>query len=1103
MDSVSTAKRPIEEVDNELLKYTQKENEEDAQQAQEPPAKKRRQFQAMTQFSAATQKGDGAGAGQDEPVAGFIKKVVLRNFMSHENFELTLGPKLNFIVGNNGSGKSAILTAITIGLGGKTSDTNRGSKLTDLIREGTHSAKITLHMDNAHHGAYMPEVYGETIIIERNIKRDSTAAFSLKTENGKTISTKKKDVQAVIDYFAIPISNPMCFLSQDAARRFLTASTSQDKYHHFMKGTLLEDTKVNLDKATVVNQNSQENMSLHLDLVRKLKQEYLDAKALAREFNQTNDLNERKNLLQAKSLLVDIRANETSVADLKERINLNNKSVEKANARIESREAKIQKYSSDEQSVEKEIEEQLLVINEKEQKFQEAKQQIRETRDAFEEEKDNEKEVNSNIETCQKKIKLLNDRIAKTEKELEKELGGDREVMKAQLEQLEKEIEAEQSSISALTVQYEDLENEERSTIHQRETEVNSLQQSMNAKRSELSKLKSGNNNFLLNFDRNINKLLEEINRNRGKFQTAPIGPLGNMVSIKSDYKQWAKIIQKYLSTTIGSFVVSNMRDEQLLRNLMRKCNIRGMGVLIYKIKRFDTSRFRINCQYPTVFDALEFDSPDIESLFVDVTYLEKVVLIPDRNEARSFLRGDSGKVRLALALRDHNSGFQLRGGYQLDTISYDSQIKIKMGSSNDDNAEYIAQSIEEDRRELENIKSKYEGSLAEVRQKVSSIKSDIYKVRSGIKEKNKTVTKLTININKVVNTGTLASLKSDKEDQEQALNGYGNAIEELHQKLADMAAKAEPIKHKYDEVRNELNKANQVLKGLKDSVNSRTSRIEQYRSDIKEAEDKKNYHLSQIESINKNIETLMEGIQKQKAYLNQSISVEELEASDLPDDQNILKQELAKVSRDIQRAERSIGISQDKVVELFNASRKKYKDAEASLIQVADALGKLQESIALRLLNYDSFLKFTCLEATKDFRESLRYRKLTGMLVFDNNKSELDMQVSTPNDKTERNVDTLSGGEKSYSQMSLLLATWKPMRSRIIALDEFDVYMDQVNRKVGTGLIVSKLKDNNRTQTIIITPQDIGKITDINDTSVKIHRIKDPKRKNNSTNQN
>lgn len=111
-------------------------------------------------------------------------------------------------------------------------------------------------------------------------------------------------------------------------------------------------------------------------------------------------------------------------------------------------------------------------------------------------------------------------------------------------------------------------------------------------------------------------------------------------------------------------------------------------------------------------------------------------------------------------------------------------------------------------------------------------------------------------------------------------------------------------------------------------------------------------------------------------------------------------------------------------------------------------------------------------------------------------------MHVLTSNDKNARAVDTLSGGEKSYSQISLLLATWEPMRSRIIGLDEFDVYMDQVNRKIGTNLLVKKLKDQMKTQTIIITPQDIGKMADIDSTGVNIHRIKDPERHNNSENQ-
>lgn len=53
----------------------------------------------------------------------------MRNFMCHDALEVDLNPNVNFIVGRNGSGKSAILTALIVGLGGKTKLTNRGSSL--------------------------------------------------------------------------------------------------------------------------------------------------------------------------------------------------------------------------------------------------------------------------------------------------------------------------------------------------------------------------------------------------------------------------------------------------------------------------------------------------------------------------------------------------------------------------------------------------------------------------------------------------------------------------------------------------------------------------------------------------------------------------------------------------------------------------------------------------------------------------------------------------------------------------------------------------------------------------------------------------------------
>ncbi len=67
---------------------------------------------------------------------GIIESVICENFMCHTHLEVMLGPLINFIIGHNGSGKSAVLTAITLCLGGKATATNRGQNLKAFIKEG-------------------------------------------------------------------------------------------------------------------------------------------------------------------------------------------------------------------------------------------------------------------------------------------------------------------------------------------------------------------------------------------------------------------------------------------------------------------------------------------------------------------------------------------------------------------------------------------------------------------------------------------------------------------------------------------------------------------------------------------------------------------------------------------------------------------------------------------------------------------------------------------------------------------------------------------------------------------------------------------------------
>ncbi|KAJ2788770.1 Structural maintenance of chromosomes protein 6, partial [Coemansia guatemalensis] len=186
----------------------------------------------------------------EDPVIGIVERVELIDFMCHERADVQLCPKVNFITGQNGSGKSAILTGLIIALGGKATATNRAPSLREFVREGRTRAIVRVELRNQGPEAYRPELFGSSIIIERQINSSGTATSQFKIKNGdsgEVMSKKKEDVVAITDHMAIQIDNPINILSQDAAREFL-ASTSADKmYHFFLKGTQLFQLREDLE----------------------------------------------------------------------------------------------------------------------------------------------------------------------------------------------------------------------------------------------------------------------------------------------------------------------------------------------------------------------------------------------------------------------------------------------------------------------------------------------------------------------------------------------------------------------------------------------------------------------------------------------------------------------------------------------------------------------------------------------------------------------------------------------------------------------------------------------------------------------------------------
>jgi|EP01046_Picozoa_sp_COSAG06_P020722 chromosome segregation ATPase len=91
-------------------------------------------------------------------------------------------------------------------------------------------------------------------------------------------------------------------------------------------------------------------------------------------------------------------------------------------------------------------------------------------------------------------------------------------------------------------------------------------------------------------------------------------------------------------------------------------------------------------------------------------------------------------------------------------------------------------------------------------------------------------------------------------------------------------------------------------------------------------------------------------------------------------------------------------------------------------------------------------------------------------------------------------NTKTLSGGEKSFTTLALLLALGSVTQVPFAIFDEIDVFMDDVNRKITLQALYDEAKmQAGRRQYCVLTPHDLTGIKTDEDT--QILKMKEPER--------
>ncbi|KAL9853747.1 structural maintenance of chromosomes protein 5-like [Geothlypis trichas] len=104
-------------------------------------------------------------------VLGSIVRISMENFLTYTACEVHPGPNLNLVVGANGTGKSSIVCAICLGLGGKPAFFGRADKVGLFVKQGCMKGIVEIELTCAEKMKQKVERYKQDVERYHDCKR--------------------------------------------------------------------------------------------------------------------------------------------------------------------------------------------------------------------------------------------------------------------------------------------------------------------------------------------------------------------------------------------------------------------------------------------------------------------------------------------------------------------------------------------------------------------------------------------------------------------------------------------------------------------------------------------------------------------------------------------------------------------------------------------------------------------------------------------------------------------------------------------------------------------------------------------------------------------
>ncbi|KAJ1972184.1 Structural maintenance of chromosomes protein 6 [Dimargaris xerosporica] len=907
---------------------------------------------------------------------------------------------------------------------------------------------------------------------------------------------------------AIQVDNPLNVLSQDSARQFLNATTPEDKYKFFLKGTQL--AQLQLDHEII-----RAGLDTTRSVIGHKKQLLPDLLKEAKEWER-----KYKDMQSARDLAVKLERLKHEMAwaqvqEAEEQCDVAHKRMTRTQQKLPSLDAKRAEEQATMEAIQAKVADVEVRMDELTQRrapLQSEREalvtQSRELQAQINQIQADERELDREVKGLRRRHQDVSALLDQEQQKAEADLNAMRQEKQAQISACQDRIATHEATLAEADQEFmrlRDASQKAQALQDDLQSQLDQRYQRIKDAKATIQNLQRQKQNHMTSFGPTMPDVLRSIAAETRWQSAPPLGPLGLYVKLK--HPQWADTLESILNQVLNAFIVESHHDQRLLAQICQRHRCRSR-IYVSKLEAFDYSHGEPDSQFLTILRALEFTNDMVRYQLINSNRIEQTILIEQRTEADRVMSSRRGQFPHNVIACFTVDGFQVGHKSGFSTMALNSYRGPPRFTRNID---ALIDRHSRDLAALDVLQQDQNAALAQARDDCRLVQRKLQQHQQNVRGLHGTIREQRARIDQLheelqdLEPANIQALTAEQQDLEKRIDLVKRQFAALHQQLvplneqmAHLDAQQVGLDQQAQQVQDALAKQQQIADRLMTQRLHQEQRIAHWDAKRTEVEQRLVAAEEEVHKLRANVATVMA---KATEYAPERVQVTHTAQQ--------LDQEIGTIELRLRETERIHGVNLEEIAQETAKRTEAYQRAKRDVLAMETFVGELAQALEVRTAKWLQFRDSIALRAKANFLYYLLQRGYTGRLEIDHQAQRLNPRVQTEDKaalaptkvrhgtalvQRDKDPKSLSGGEKSFSTICLLLALWESMGCPIRCLDEFDVFMDAVNRRISMTMMIESARRATDTQYILITPQDMSSVSLGPD--VRVHRLADPDRR-------